>query len=142
MRGACGCGHETPEHHAGPDAPQGFDLGRTYTLEAPAQPGVGGAKFRRQFGVGPYILDFYCAEALLAVELDGDVHGQPQQERHDRRRDQFVADLGIKVLRYWNEELRANLDGVLEEILRTVQQKTTPPHLDPLPCGERRPEVK
>jgi len=104
--------------------------------------GVGGAKFRRQFGVGPYILDFYCAEAMLAVELDGDVHGQPQQERHDRRRDEFVADLGIKVLRFWNEEVRANLDGVLEEILRAVQRRTTTPHLNPLPAGERRPETR
>ena len=104
--------------------------------------GVGEAKFRRQFGIGPYILDFFCAEALLAVELDGDVHGQPQQERHDRHRDEFVADLGIKVLRFWNDEVRANLDGVLEEILRTMQRRTTTPHLNPLPCGERRPEVK
>lgn len=104
--------------------------------------GVGGAKFRRQFGVGPYILDFYCVEARLAIELDGDVHGHPQQERYDRRRDEFVADLGIKVQRFWNEEVRVNLDGVLEEILRTVQRRTTTPHLSPLPCGERRPEVK
>jgi very-short-patch-repair endonuclease len=102
--------------------------------------GVGGVKFRRQFSIGPYILDFYCADALLAVELDGDVHGQPQQERHDRRRDEIVTDAGIKVLRFWNEEVRVNLDGVLEEILRTVQRRTTTPHLNPLPAGERRPE--
>jgi len=85
---------------------------------------------------------------MLAVELDGNVHGQPQQERHDRRRDEFVANLGIKVLRFWNEEVRVNLDGVLEEILRTVQRGTTTPYLNPalsginpLPAGERRPEA-
>jgi very-short-patch-repair endonuclease len=72
---------------------------------------------------------------MLAVELDGDVHGEPQQERHDRCRDEFVADLGIEMLRFWNEEVRANLDGVLEEILRTVQRRTTTPHLNPLPAG-------
>jgi very-short-patch-repair endonuclease len=104
--------------------------------------GVGGAKFRRQFGVGPYILDFYCAEAMLAVELDGDVHGEPQQRRHDRRRDEFFNELGIEVLRFWNEEVRTNLDGVLETILRTLETRAVAPHLNPLPAGERRPEVK
>jgi very-short-patch-repair endonuclease len=104
--------------------------------------GVGGAKFRRQFGVGPYVLDFYCADALLAIELDGDVHGHPQQERHDHYRDKFITNLGIKVLRFWNEEVRTNLDGVLEEILRTVQLRITTPRLNPLPAGERRPEER
>ena len=102
--------------------------------------GIGGARFRRQHGVPPYVLDFYCAEALLAIELDGDVHGIPEQEQHDRRRDKFLAALGIEVLRFWNEDVRTNLDGVIETILRDLERRTTTPHLNPLPGGERRPE--
>ncbi len=104
--------------------------------------GVAGAKFRRQFSVGPYILDFYCAEATLAVELDGDVHGAPDQRRHDERRNAYLRALGIEVLRFWNEEVRTNLDGVLETILTTLERRRMAPHLDPLPSGERRPEWK
>ena len=50
---------------------------------------LGGFKFRRQHPVGPYILDFYCAELRLAVEIDGEVHGHPDQVAHDQRRDAF-----------------------------------------------------
>ena len=103
---------------------------------------LGGYKFRRQHGVTPYVLDFYCAEALLAVELDGDVHGIPEQEKHDRRRDQFLTALGIEVLRFWNEDVRTNLEGVMETTRRALEQRTMPPHLNPLSVGVRRPEGK
>jgi very-short-patch-repair endonuclease len=60
---------------------------------------LGGFKFRRQHPVGPYILDFYCPEARLAVEIDGDVHNHPNQIEHDRRRDAFFRERGVKTLR-------------------------------------------
>src|SRR2546422_47030 len=72
--------------------------------------GVGGARFRRQHGVGPYVLDFYCADALLAIELDGDVHGMPARQQRDEQRDRYLAELGIEVLRFWNEDVWTNLD--------------------------------
>ncbi len=56
---------------------------------------LGGFKFRRQHPVGPYILDFYCAEARLAVEIDGDIHNEPDQIAHDRRRDAYFDELGF-----------------------------------------------
>jgi len=104
--------------------------------------GVGGVRFRRQHTVRSYILDFYCADALLAIELDGDVHGNPASRVYDERRDRHLAELGIEVLRFWNHEVRTNADGVLETILQTLKQRISPPHLNPLPGGERRLESK
>ena len=82
--------------------------------------GVGGARFRRQHGVSPYILDFYCVEALLAIELDGDVHGMPEQGKHDCRRDEFLTALGIKVLRFWNNDVFQQTSSILEAIMNAL----------------------
>ena len=60
---------------------------------------LGGFKFRRQHPIGPYILDFYCAEARLAVEIDGDIQAHPDQIAHDRRRDAYFRKQGIATLR-------------------------------------------
>jgi very-short-patch-repair endonuclease len=60
---------------------------------------LGGFKFRRQHPIGPYILDFYCAEARLAVEIDGEVQDWPDQVAHDRRRDAYLREQGIETLR-------------------------------------------
>ncbi len=67
---------------------------------------LGGFKFRRQHPVGPYILDFYCAEARLAVEIDGAVHDHPDQIAHDHRRDAYFAGLGIRTLRLGTDQLK------------------------------------
>ena len=74
-------------------------------------------KFRRQHPVEPYILDFYCAEARLVVEVDGRGHDHPEQIEKDLRRTRFLADKGIDVIRFVAEDVRVNLDGVLEAIL-------------------------
>jgi len=60
---------------------------------------LGGLRFRRQHPTGPYILDFYCPAARLAVEVDGTVHESAQQTEHDARRDRWRSDTGIRVLR-------------------------------------------
>src|SRR3954447_22406968 len=60
---------------------------------------VGGLRFRRQHPVGPYVLDFYCPSARLAVEVDGTTHDFPGQARRDLRRDAWLAGQGIRVLR-------------------------------------------
>jgi very-short-patch-repair endonuclease len=78
---------------------------------------LGGFKFRRQHPVGPYILDFYCAEVRLAVEIDGQTHWSPEQERHDARRDAYFQTLGIQTLRLSAESLKqpgAAADRILE----------------------------
>jgi very-short-patch-repair endonuclease len=61
-----------------------------------------GLKFRRQFPVGKYVVDFYCFELRLAVELDGSVHAQPHQFKKDRAKDAYLKGLGIRVLRLPN----------------------------------------
>lgn len=71
---------------------------------------LGGYKFRRQQPLGPFYADFYCAEAKLVVELDGDTH--VGREEADAARTAFFASEGIAVVRFWNPEVYDNLDGV------------------------------
>src|SRR5450631_93347 len=63
-------------------------------------------KFRRQQIFGDYILDFFCVEALLNIELDGSQHGHPEQKQKDEARDAWLANAGVEVLRFWNARLR------------------------------------
>ncbi len=83
-----------------------------------------GFKFRRQHTVGDHILDFYCAEAKLAVELDGFQHGLPEGIRRDTAREKFLADQGIETLRFWNRQWRENREGCLLEIWNVVQRRS------------------
>lgn len=75
-----------------------------------------GLKFRRQHAIGDFVLDFYCAQVRLAVEIDGPVHGE--QEGYDRWRDDWLNGQGIRVLRVSDEEVEDNIEGVLEKIRR------------------------
>ena len=67
---------------------------------------LGGFKIRRQHPVGPYILDFYCAERRLAVEIDGAAHWSDEQAAHDARRDAYLRSIGIETLRLSAESLK------------------------------------
>jgi very-short-patch-repair endonuclease len=77
-------------------------------------------KFRRQHPVGPYILDFYCADCRLAVELDGGQHFTVEGQAYDGRRTEYLARRGLRVLRFSNRELFEETDGVLETIRRSI----------------------
>ena len=79
---------------------------------------LNGIKFRRQFPFHQFVLDFYCDESRLGVELDGGQHAEPENEARDAERTAFLASYGVKVLRFWNRDVRENLAGVLETILR------------------------
>lgn len=79
-----------------------------------------GAKFRRQTPLPPYVGDFVCFEHRLVIELDGGQHAE--QERQDRRRTVVLAGRGYRVLRFWNNEVMKNLDGVLESIRLTLKR--------------------
>ncbi len=81
-------------------------------------------KFRRQFPCGIYFLDFYCVSAKLAVELDGGGHGFPDQRARDEVRNQFLASQGIKVLRFWNHQMRGELAAVRFEIWHALMVRT------------------
>ncbi|MBS0193605.1 MAG: DUF559 domain-containing protein [Proteobacteria bacterium] len=85
-----------------------------------------GAKFRRQHAIGPYVLDFYCHQARLAVELDGGQHGDPGQIERDQQRNAFVASKGIRTLRFWNDDVLLRTEDVLAEIWRAVQAEESP----------------
>lgn len=86
-----------------------------------------GCKFFRQYGVGPYILDFYCPEVRLAIELDGGQHNEESNKEYDKLRTEFLGAGDIRVLRFWNNEVLMNLEGVLERIAEEVMRGVTPP---------------
>jgi len=75
-----------------------------------------GRKFRRQQGVGCYIVDFCCPAEFLVVELDGEVHNNPVQGEHDVQRDAQLRALGFTVLRFENKEVFQNTEAVLRTI--------------------------
>jgi very-short-patch-repair endonuclease len=84
-----------------------------------------GCKFKRQYGVGSYVVDFYCPGLRLAIELDGDSHFLDGAEARDMVRQSFIESFGISFLRFPNVEVMNNLDGVLETIYSTVERMQT-----------------
>jgi very-short-patch-repair endonuclease len=75
-----------------------------------------GKKFRRQESVGPYIVDFFCPESRVIVELDGAPHFEPGAAEYDARRTEYMKERGIRVVRFENKRIYKNVEAVLEEI--------------------------
>jgi very-short-patch-repair endonuclease len=75
---------------------------------------LSGAKFRRQVWLGPFIADFFCPEARLIVEVDGDTHAE--QFDYDLRRTDWLASEGFRLVRVTNSDVMQNMDGVLRHI--------------------------
>ncbi|MBI5695609.1 MAG: endonuclease domain-containing protein [Nitrospirae bacterium] len=90
-----------------------------------------GLKFKRQQPIDNYIVDFVCLEKRLIIELDGGQHSADV----DGERDVYLTGNGFKVLRFWNNEIFENMNGVLETIR---MECINPPPLSPLPRGEGR----
>jgi len=90
-----------------------------------------GLKFRRQQPIDNYIVDFICLENKLIIEVDGGQHSLQKDE--DVKRDAYLKKSGFKVLRFWNNEVLENMDGVLEKIRSHCLGH---PPLDPLPSRE------
>ena len=86
-----------------------------------------GYKFRRQHPVGEYDLDFFCAEALLVVEVDGIGHGHPERQKRDAERDAFLASLGIMVKRIWNSQLKKEPQVVRDNLWLLLQERAPHP---------------
>jgi very-short-patch-repair endonuclease len=80
-------------------------------------------KFRRQHSVGKFILDFYCAEKKLAIELDGEYHAIPGKETSDSKRDIFLKSFGIEILRFENKIVFENPELIIEEITKVAGDK-------------------
>jgi very-short-patch-repair endonuclease len=87
-----------------------------------------GLKFRRQHGIGPYIVDFYCPERLLVLEIDGESHADSEQILKDQERDTYLNSLGLQVIRYLNSDVTNNLAGVLEDLQQHLSGHSTSPH--------------
>jgi very-short-patch-repair endonuclease len=94
---------------------------------------LSGIKFRRQVPVGPYIVDFLCVGAKLIVEADGSQHAERPS---DKARDAYLESQGWKVLRFWNNEVLQNREGVLETIFAHVNRPSSGPSGHLLPEGE------
>ena len=82
---------------------------------------LGGYKFRRQHPIGPYVLDFYCSEVKLCVEVDGEQHGFASGMARDAIRTGFLESKGICVLRFWNHEIQDSIEAVLDAILEQAE---------------------
>jgi very-short-patch-repair endonuclease len=78
--------------------------------------------FRRQTPVGPYILDFYCHELGLAIELDGGQHDDDQHRTRDAHRTQWLQQQGIFVIRFWNNDVMRNIEGVLQMLSVHIEE--------------------
>lgn len=94
---------------------------------------LGGFKFRRQYPLPPYVLDFYCADLGLAIELDGGQHFSDEALHKDAERSRYLGGRGVRVIRFSNREVLVQMPEVLAEILRQVQSAA--PHPNPLPGG-------
>jgi very-short-patch-repair endonuclease len=80
-----------------------------------------GAKFRRQHPAGAYVLDFYCDEVRLAIEVDGEVHGRGDRPARDEARDTWLGKKGVTVMRVSAVEVLRDLDGIVQGIVALVR---------------------
>jgi very-short-patch-repair endonuclease len=85
---------------------------------------LAGTKFRRQVPIGPFVADFACYEAKLVIEVDG---GQHSESAKDARRDRWLTENGFRVLRFWNNDVLKNIDGVLQRVVEAVNAATPHP---------------
>lgn len=89
-----------------------------------------GLKFRRQHSIGPYIVDFYCPELRLVVEVDGASHLDDAQRAHDLRRYQYFVSLGLHQVRFRNDEILYSASGTLNRLRFYIQHHPqTPPRV-------------
>ena len=81
---------------------------------------LSGLKFRRQYPIGHYILDFYCIEGHLAIEIDGGQHSEDKNYVKDEFRTTYLKGKGIQVIRFWNNDVLEHLEDVISEIEATL----------------------
>ena len=93
-------------------------------------------KFTRQLPIGPYVADFACRQARIEVELDGSQHADSE---YDEARTRFLNSEGWTVIRFWNNEVIENPDGVVTAILTRAAEELGGTHPQPLPSREGRP---
>jgi len=86
-------------------------------------------KFRRQHGIGDFIVDFYCPEKHVVIEIDGDTHAEEKQIQLDKIRESYLKSLGVRIIRYCNYDIMTNIEGVLEDLWKKLlyEVSTSPP---------------
>lgn len=84
-----------------------------------------GIKFFRQYSIGNYIVDFYSSQKRLVIEVDGGQHNEIEEKQNDQERTHYFNTLGIKEIRFWNNEVLQNIEGVITAIKNFI----TPPDL-------------
>lgn len=94
-----------------------------------------GYKFRRQHGIGQYVVDFYCPELQLVIEIDGDSHAEKEHIEYDKAREYFFRKLNLRIIRYYNRDIVNNIEGVFEDLLARIEKLTNPIY-PPLNQGE------
>ncbi len=88
-----------------------------------------GVKFRSQYGVNRFVVDFYCTELKLAIEIDGESHFQDGVQEYDQQRQAFIESVVILFLRFTNDDVYRNLEGVLERIIQKIGElRNDPPN--------------
>lgn len=88
-------------------------------------------KFRRQYPIAPYVLDFYCDEKRLSIELDGGQHNEPDKQQTDKERTAFLEGNGIRIIRFWNNEVLRETEAVLEQLYRSLNSLSPSSSLTP-----------
>ncbi|MFC1577267.1 endonuclease domain-containing protein [Candidatus Omnitrophota bacterium] len=100
---------------------------------------LSGLKFRRQFPIGSYIVDFFSPEYKLGIEADGGQHYEDKGKRYDELRIRVLTEYGVKIVRFSDLDILKNIEGVCERIQDAIEnRKDNSPHLNPLPKGERK----
>jgi very-short-patch-repair endonuclease len=100
---------------------------------------ISGVKFRRQFPVGRYIVDFYCPQYRIGIEADGGHHYAERGRKRDEVRTQVLNELDVELIRFSDHDILTNIDAVFEVIQKNIEmRKIDSPHLNPLPKGERK----
>jgi len=79
-------------------------------------------KFRRQHSIDEFVLDFYCPQAGLAIEIDGDSHYETDKPKYDLERSRKIESHGIKIIRFTNTEVYDSLDGVIDQIIKQLKK--------------------
>ncbi len=90
-----------------------------------------GYHFRRQAPIDHFIADFVCFSERLIVEIDGGHHNFPDQQRSDQHREKYLREQGFEVLRFWNNDVLRNTEGVVEAILMELSSRTPTPNPSP-----------
>lgn len=85
---------------------------------------LNGVKFFRQFSIGPYVVDFYSPKLRLAVEVDGGQHNEVDIRQQDLQRTKYLRDQDVRIIRFWNNDVLTNMEGVIETIAAQIRNSS------------------